>query len=255
MNFENKVVIVTGAGTGIGKEIALLFSSLGAKLAIAGRRRNKLSQVKKLIENNQRECLVIPADISKVSETRSVIKNTKDKFGKIDIVVNNAGIYKPNPITNVTEKEYDLTMNTNMKGAYFLTKFAVPELRKSKGSKILNISSLSGLKGIRKVRNTVYAASKAAMILFTKTLALELAEDNICVNCICPAVVETEIFHTLGIPKKDVPKRMKEWENFQPLGRNGTPQEIAKAAAYLCSEDASWVTGSVFTIDGGVMAE
>ncbi len=105
------------------------------------------------------------------------------------------------------------------------------------------------------VRNTVYAASKAAMILFTKTLALELAGDGICVNCICPAVVETEIFETLGIPKKDIPKRMKQWRDFQPLGRNGKPQEIAKAAAYLCSEDASWITGTVLTMDGGAMAE
>ena len=255
MKFKNKVVIVTGAGTGIGKEIAILFSQLGAKLAIAGRRKSKLGEVKKIIENNQGECLVIPADISKVSETKSVIKKTKDKFGKIDIVVNNAGIYKPNPITDVTEKEYDLMMNTNMKGAYFLTKFAVPELRKSKGSKILNMASLSGLKGIRKVRNSVYSSSKAAMIMFTKTLALELAEDGICVNCICPAVVETEIFETLGIPKKDIPMRMKQWQDFQPVGRNGTPQEIAKAAAYLCSPDASWITGSVFTMDGGAMAE
>ena len=255
MNFENKVVIVTGAGTGIGKEIAILFSELGAKLSIAGRRKSKLSAVKKIIENNSGRCLTIPADVSKINDTKLIIKKTKEKFRKIDILVNNAGIYIPNPITNVSEKEYDSMMDTNMKGAYFLTKFAVPELRKSKGSKILNISSLSGLKGVRKVKNTVYAASKAAMILFTKTLALELAEDNICVNCICPAVVETEIFHTLGIPKKHVPKRMKEWENFQPLGRNGTPQEIAKAAAYLCSEDASWVTGSVFTMDGGAMAE
>ncbi|NIT14625.1 MAG: SDR family oxidoreductase, partial [Candidatus Dadabacteria bacterium] len=123
------------------------------------------------------------------------------------------------------------------------------------GSKILNIASLSGLKGLRMVRNTVYAASKAAMILFTKTLALELAGDGICVNCICPAVVETEIFETLGIPKKDIPKRMKQWRDFQPLGRNGKPQEIAKAAAYLCSEDASWITGTVLTMDGGAMAE
>jgi len=255
MIYENRVVIVTGGGTGIGKETAILFSSLGAIVAIVGRRKSKLNQVRKIIEKNQGECLVITADISKVNDTKSVIKQTKDKFGKIDIVVNNAGIYKPNPITHVTEKEYDLIMDTNMKGAYFLSKFAVPELRKSKGSKILNISSLSGLKGIRKVRNTVYAASKAAMILFTKTLALELAEDKINVNCICPAVVETEMFDTLGIPKKDIPKRMKEWRDFQPLGRNGTPQEIAKAAAYLCSEDASWITGSIFTIDGGVMAE
>ncbi len=119
----------------------------------------------------------------------------------------------------------------------------------------MNIASLSGLKGIRKVKNTAYAASKAAMILFTKTLALELAEDGICVNCICPAVVETEIFETLGIPKKDIPKRMKQWRDFQPLGRNGSPQEIAKAAAYLCSSDASWITGTVLTMDGGAMAE
>jgi NAD(P)-dependent dehydrogenase (short-subunit alcohol dehydrogenase family) len=255
MNYQDKVVVVTGGGTGIGKEIAILFSELGAKISITGRRKSKLTAVKKIIENNKGECLVISADISKVSQTRSVIKKTKDHYGKIDIVVNNAGIYKPNHITSVTEKEYDLMMNTNMKGAYFLTKYAVPELRKSKGSKILNISSLSGLKGIRKVKNTVYAASKAAMILFTKTLALELAENNICVNCICPAVVETEIFETLGVPKKDVPMRMKQWREFQPLGRNGTPQEIAKAAAYLCSPDASWITGSVFTMDGGAMAE
>ncbi|NIP38237.1 MAG: SDR family oxidoreductase [Candidatus Dadabacteria bacterium] len=255
MEFKDKVVIVTGAGTGIGKEIAILFAKLGAKLSIAGRRKSKLGEVKKIIEKNSGACLAVQADVSKISDTKSIISQTKKEFGSIDMLINNAGIYIPNPITNVTEREYDRIMDTNMKGTFFLTKHALPELRKSEGSKILNIASLSGLKGIREIRNSVYSSSKAAMILFTKTLALELAEEGICVNCICPAVVETEIFETLGIPKKDIPERAKNWQDFQPLGRNGTPQEIAKAATYLCSDDASWITGSVFTIDGGAMAE
>ncbi len=194
MEFKDKVVIVTGAGTGIGKEIATEFAKLGAKIAIAGRRMSKLGEVKKIIEKNSGTCLTIQADVSKVSDTKNIVTQTKKVFGGIDILVNNAGVYIPNPISNVTEKEYDKVMDINMKGTYFLTKHALPELKKSKDSKIMNIASLSGLKGIRNVRNTVYSSSKAAMILFTKTLALELAEDGICVNCICPAVVETEIF-------------------------------------------------------------
>ncbi|NIS08567.1 MAG: SDR family oxidoreductase [Candidatus Dadabacteria bacterium] len=182
MQFKDKVVIVTGAGTGIGKEIAIQFAEQGAKIAIAGRRKSKLNEVKKIIEKNSGICYIIQADVSKVSDTKNIVNQTKKVFGKIDILVNNAGVCIPNPITNVTEREYDKVMDTNMKGAYFLTKHALPLLRKSKGSKVLNISSLSGLKGIRNVRNSVYSSSKAAMILFTKTLALELAEDNICVN-------------------------------------------------------------------------
>lgn len=255
MTFRNKVALITGGGTGIGKHTALLMSSLGAKVAITGRRKDKLLEVKKIIINNGEECLDIVSDVSKVNETHNIIHKTVNRFGKLDILINNAGIYRSIKITDMTEKVYDNIMNINMKGTYFLTKYAIHELKNSQCPRIVNISSVSGLKGIRKLSNTAYSASKAAMIMFTKSLALELSEYKITVNCICPAVVETELFETLGIPKEDIPLRMKKWEDFQPLGRNGKPEEIARAIAYLSSDDASWITGSVFTIDGGVMAE
>ncbi len=146
-------------------------------------------------------------------------------------------------------------MDINLKGNFFMCKHAIPEILKRGGGAIVNIASTIGIKGFRQSQTSVYSASKAGVIMLTKALALELALDKIGVNCVCPAVVETEIFETLGIPKEKIPERMKMWETFHPIGRNGKPEDVARAILYFASDDSSWATGSILNLDRGVTAE
>jgi NAD(P)-dependent dehydrogenase (short-subunit alcohol dehydrogenase family) len=146
-------------------------------------------------------------------------------------------------------------MDINLKGTYFMCEHAIPEMHKRDGGSIVNISSTLGTKGNRQSSTSVYALSKGGIVMLTKTLALELSPYKIRVNCICPAVVETELFETLGIPIEKIPERMKMWESFQPIGRNGKPEDVAYAILYFASDDSSWATGSILNLDGGVTAE
>jgi NAD(P)-dependent dehydrogenase (short-subunit alcohol dehydrogenase family) len=146
-------------------------------------------------------------------------------------------------------------MDINLKGTYFMCKHAIPEMHKRGGGSIVNISSTLGTKGNRQSSTSVYALSKGGIVMLTKTLALELSPYKIRVNCICPAVVETELFETLGIPIEKIPERMKMWESFHPIGRNGKPEDVAYAILYFASDDSSWATGSILNLDGGVTAE
>ena len=194
-------------------------------------------------------------DISKVDDTEKIVKETVSNCGGLDILVNNTGLFKGIKITETSEEEYNRIMDINLKGTYFMCKHAIPEMHKRGGGSIVNISSTLGTKGNRQSSTSVYALSKGGIVMLTKTLALELSPYKIRVNCICPAVVETELFETLGIPIEKIPERMKMWESFQPIGRNGKPEDVAYAILYFASDDSSWATGSILNLDGGVTAE
>lgn len=194
-------------------------------------------------------------DISKVDDTEKIVKETVSNCGGLDILVNNAGLFKGIKITETSEEEYNRIMDINLKGTYFMCKHAIPEMHKRGGGSIVNISSTLGTKGNRQSSTSVYALSKGGIVMLTKTLALELSPYKIRVNCICPAVVETELFETLGIPIEKIPERMKMWESFHPIGRNGKPEDVAYAILYFASDDSSWATGSILNLDGGVTAE
>ncbi|MGQ0792501.1 MAG: SDR family NAD(P)-dependent oxidoreductase [Deltaproteobacteria bacterium] len=255
MRFVGKIALVTGGGTGIGRATAALLAAEGAAVLITGRREEKLREVASEIERVGGRARYIAGDVSSVADTEKIVAECVRVFGGLDILINNAGVFRGMKITDVAEGEFDRIINTNLKGTYFMSKSAVPVMRARGGGAIVNVGSTLGLKGIRKSAVTVYAASKGGVVMLTKTLALELAPDNIRVNCICPAVVETEIFETLGIPKEEIAQRMKNWEAFHPLGRNGKPAEAARAILFLASDDSAWTTGAIFTLDGGVMAE
>ena len=252
MKLQDKIALITGGGTGIGKATAIIFAQEGAAVAVAGRRENKLGDTVSVIKKNGGKAIYIVSDISKVSDTERIVKETVHKFGGLDILVNNAGVFKGIKITDTKEEEYDYIVDINLKGTFFMCKYAIPEIQKRDGGAIINIGTALGIKGYRGSSTSAYSASKAGVIMLTKALALELAPHKIRVNCVCPAVVETEIFETLGIPKEKIPERMKMWEAFHPIGRNGKPEDIAHAILYFASEDSSWATGSIFTLDGGV---
>lgn len=255
MKLQGKSALITGGGSGIGKATALLFAREGAIVTLAGRRESKLRETVDAVQKNGGKAYWVVGDISKVGDTERIVKETIGHCGGLDILVNNAGVFKGIKITDTTEEEYDRIMDINLKGTYFMCKYAIPELEKRGGGSIVNISSTLGIKGIRQTTTSVYAASKGGIVVLTKTLALELSPHKIRVNCICPAVVETEIFETLGIPTEKIPERMKMWESFHPIGRNGKPEDIAHAILYFASDDSSWATGSILNLDGGVTAE
>lgn len=253
MKLKDKVAIITGGGTGIGKACAVLFASEGAQVVITGRREEKLITTAEEIRSRGGEVLHLKADISKVGETERVAESCVEHFGGIDILVNNAGVYKGGSLTGITEETYDYVMDINLKGTFFMSKNAVAHML-GKGGSIINIGSALGIGGWKDASTSVYSASKGGISMLTKALALELAREKIRVNCVCPAVVETEVFETMGIPKDKIAERMRQWNSFHPLGRNGQPEEVALAVLYFASEDSSWVTGSVFNIDGGATA-
>lgn len=255
MKLQDKIALITGGGTGIGKATALLFAKEGAIVAVAGRRENKLRETVDTVQKNGGKAYYVVGDISKVCETEKIVKETVSNCGGLDILVNNAGVFKGIKKTETNEEEYDRIMDINLKGTYFMSKHAIPEMYKRGGGSIVNISSTLGIKGIRQSTTSVYAVSKGGIVMLTKTLALELSPYKIRVNRICPAVVETEIFETLGIPNEKIPERMKMWESFHPIGRNGKPEDIAYAILYFASDDSSWATGSILNLDGGVTAE
>jgi len=255
LKLHEKIALITGGGTGIGKATALLFAEEGAIVAVAGRRENKIRDTALALEKRGCKAFYVVGDISRVEDTKRIVQETVRNCGGLDILVNNAGVFKGGKITDTSEDEYDRIMDTNLKGTYFMCKNSIPEMERRGGGSIVNIGSTLGIKGIRKSATSVYAASKGGIGMLTKTLALELAPNKIRVNCICPAVVETEIFETLGIPQEQIPERMKSWESFHPIGRNGRPEEIAQAVLYFASDYSSWATGTIFNIDGGVTAE
>ena len=254
MKLENKVAIVTGGGTGIGRATALLFAEEGANVAVVGRREGRLLETVNDIEERGGSAHQIPGDISKVSETERIVKETVERFGGLDILVNNAGVYRGPKITETTEDDYDYLMDINLKGTFFMCKHAIPEMKRRGKGAIINVGSALGIQGWKDASTSVYSASKGGVAMLTKALALEVAKDHIRVNCVAPAIVETEVFETLGIPKDKIPERLKQLNSFHPLGRNGQPEEVAKAVLYFASDDSSWATGSVFNLDGGVTA-
>lgn len=254
MKLQHKVAIVTGGGTGIGRATAILLAEEGAHVAVVGRRESRLLQTASDIRDHGGSAHQIPGDISMVIETERIVKEAVDQFGGLDILVNNAGVYRGARITEITEDDYDYIMDINLKGTFFMCKYAIPEMKKRGKGAIINVGSALGIRGWKDASTSVYSTSKGGVAMLTKVLALEVAKDQIRVNCVCPAIVETEVFETLGIPKDEIPERFKKWNSFHPLGRNGQPEEVAMAVLYFASDDSSWATGSVFNLDGGVTA-
>lgn len=243
MHLKNKVTIVTGGSRGIGFEIAKLFSKEGSKVVITSKDPSRLKRAAKLIPGVS----VIPADIKNEKQVKNVISKTMKKFGRIDILVNNAGIFpKIKLLHEIKEPEWSEVIDVNLTGQYRFTKEVIPFMKKNGGS-IINIASDAGLKAFEGFNADAYSASKAALILLTKTWALEYAKNKIRVNCICPGVVDTDMTKPFLRTKKD-----RDLMNHEhPIGRMGTPQDVAKAGLYFASDDSSWTTGAILAVDGG----
>jgi dihydroanticapsin dehydrogenase len=243
MKLTGKIAIVTGGSRGIGFAIAKTLSENGATVVITSKDSEKIKKAESKISN----AFGIACDIKKKNEVQNVVNQTIEKFGKLDILVNNAGIFpKIKQLHEIDEDEWNEVLDVNLTGQFRFTKETIPYLQKTSGC-IINISSDAGLKAFEGFNVDAYSASKAALIVLTKCWALEYAKDKIRINCICPGVVDTDM-------TKQFLKNQKEIEfmnNEHPLGRIGQPEEIGKAALYFASDDASWVTGAILTVDGG----
>ncbi|HJX14071.1 MAG TPA: glucose 1-dehydrogenase [Dehalococcoidales bacterium] len=249
MRLANKVAIITGAGSGLGRGSAILFAREGAKIAVADINDAGGKDTVKAIKSAGGEAIFVHTDVSKAAEVKNLVKVTKDAFGKIDILFNNAGIpQRTMPITEVDEADWDRVFAVNVKSVFLTAKYASPVMKGSGGGSIINLASISGVRP--RPGNLAYASSKAAVILLTKALALEFAP-HIRVNVINPVAADTPMLPKFFPAGADVEEFKKKTLATIPMGRLTTPEDIGYAALFLASDESSLVTGSALDVDGG----
>jgi NAD(P)-dependent dehydrogenase (short-subunit alcohol dehydrogenase family) len=252
MRFKGKVVAITGGGSGIGKETAARFVAEGAKVAINGRDRAKLEAAAKDIDPSGKNVVVSPGDIAKPETGAALVDAAVSEFGKLDVLVNNAGVFNPKPFIELTEADYDWYLDTILKGKFF-TAQAAAKAMKDKGGVIVQTGSMWAIQAIGATPSAAYSAANAGVHAMVRNLAIELAPYNIRINAVAPAVVETPVYNTF-LSDDQVRQVLPTFNAFHPLGRNGQPRDVAEAILFLASEQASWITGTVLSVDGGVTA-
>jgi len=250
-NLKDKVAIITGARRGMGKSHALTLAKAGAKVVVADISQEDCEMVVEEIKKNGGEALAVKCDVTKKEDIDNMVKVAVGKWRRIDILVNNAGICQFKPFLELTEEEWDRTLDINLKGYFLCAQAAAKEMVKQKSGKIINIASVaSGQVGIGFPTLAHYSASKGGIIALTETLAVELAPYNITVNAISPGMIETLMI----APIKESPEQEKEVLKRIPLGRTGNPEEVSNLVLFLASDQSSYITGSTVVIDGGWLA-
>ncbi len=252
MRLEDRVVVVTGGARGIGRAICEVFAEEGAKVVISDIDKEEGTKTLNKIRKLSPASVFISADVSKEYEVKSLIDKTVDIFGKLDIIVNNAGIHHMGPITELTEDVIDRLLGVNIKGTIWGMKYAIPYMLKNKRGVIINLSSMSGIVGHPNV--ALYCATKGAILQLTKAAALEYATDNIRINALCPGTVDTNIPHKVAKNSPNPEEVLKSFIEAEPMKRLATPREIAKSALFLASDDSSFMTGACLLVDGGFTA-
>jgi meso-butanediol dehydrogenase/(S,S)-butanediol dehydrogenase/diacetyl reductase len=242
MRLKNKVAIITGGGSGIGKAIAVTFVHEGAKVVIAGRDSKKLALAAEEIGSG---CMAVTADVSHDNEVQKLVTAALEKFKLVNILVNNAAVLLPGTAESLSEQDFDQTFSVNVRGVWLLSRKVLPHMRAAGGGSIINIGSVLSLLGAR--NRAAYSASKGAVLAMTRAMALDHAAENIRVNCICPGIVETELVAKFNLDENVRRQRVA----MHPIGRFGQPEDVASAAVFLASDESGWTTGSALTVDGG----
>jgi NAD(P)-dependent dehydrogenase (short-subunit alcohol dehydrogenase family) len=249
MSFCKKVVIITGAGDGIGKETAILFAKNGAKVVINDINSKKGNLTLERVKSEGAEGIFIQGDVSDISDAKKIAEETVKAFGRIDILVNNAGVVFGGRVDNTPEKDFDKTMAVNVKGVFFLSKYCILEMKKQGGGVIVNVSSVAAIKGIKD--RASYSASKGAVLSLTKAMAIDYIRDNIRVNAVCPGTTHTAALEARILASENPEATRVDWINRQPIGRLGKPEEIAHAILFAASDEVSFMDGASIIIDGG----
>jgi len=246
---ENKVVIVTGGGSGIGRATCYRLRQEGAKVVVADRNQAGAEETRELMEGNDQNSAVSRVDISRSSQVKQMVEDTVSKFGRLDGLVNGAAILiRTPPLVDVEDVDWDLTMDTNLKGTFYCCKYAIPAMLEHGGGSIVNISSMSGVRGV--AYSVPYAVSKAGVIHLTKVAAAQYTHQGVRVNCIAPGGIDTPQMRGSTASAETFQERNVE----HPMGRVGRPDEVANLITWLTSEEASYVSGSTYIIDGGAWA-
>ena len=249
-NFENKVVLITGAGNVIGRETAIAFAKQNAKVVVSDISHEAGNTTVNLIKEAGGTATFIPCDVSREVEVQALVQGTIEAYGKLDVAFNNAGIeIEQSKLADGDTETYDKIMDINVKGVWLCMKYQIPEMLKQQNSAIVNTASIAGLGAAPKM--SIYAASKHAVIGLTKSAAVEYGKKGLRVNAVCPAVIDTDMFKRAA---ESDPRKAEFIKSMHPVGRIGQPEEIAAAVLYLCSDQSGFTTGVALPVDGGATA-
>ena len=252
--FKDKVVIVTGAGKGIGRACAIAFAQEGARLVLADIDRRAGEIVRQRIQDMGGQALFIAGDIAEESYVAQLVNEAVEHFGGVDVLHNNAGVVRYGTVVDLSVEDWDYQININLRAMFLTCKYCIPEMRKRGGGAIVNASSVQAVASQRTV--AAYAASKGAVTSFTTTVALDHARENIRCNCIAPGSIHTPMLDDAAqlFGPGDPEGAIRAWGEQHPIGRVGQPEEVAKLVLFLASDDASFITGACYRIDGGLLS-
>jgi NAD(P)-dependent dehydrogenase (short-subunit alcohol dehydrogenase family) len=253
MSFSGKTVAITGGGTGIGRACAKSFLDRGARVVLNGRRADILREAARELDPSGKLVRVVPGDVAQRETGLKLVSTAVDAFGGLDVLLNAAGIFKPTPFLEHTDADLEAYLGAILKGTFYTSQAAVPALRQRGGGAIVNVGSMWASQAVAATPSAAYSAAKAGVPALTHNLAIELGKDNIRVNTIAPAVVDTPVYRGF-IPEAEVPAVLASFDAFHPLGRIGRTDDVVGAVVFLASEDARWITGVILPVDGGVMA-
>lgn len=250
MRFQGKVVLITGAGVGIGRAAAVRFAKEGAKVAINSLTASNGTETLRLLKEAGGEGIYIQGDVSKAADAKSMVEETVKSFGRLNVLVNNAGIVLPGRVDNMSEEDWDRTVAVNLKGVFLVSKYAIPEMRKVGGGVIVHNASVAAIKGLKD--RGAYTASKGGVWALTKAMAADYISENIRVNCVCPGTTYTPSLERRIQAFADPEKARVDFIARQPMRRLGKDEEIAAAILFAASDEGAFMNGATIAIDGGM---